>query len=204
MSAVPQKEEGRIIVEESARGAGRQLPTVAADASSLMKIIDRAAMDPNFDVAKLEKLLAVRDQWEANEARKAYNAAFANFKAEAIVVVKNRGVTDGPLKGKRYAELHSVVDAVTPLLSKYGLSHAWNVKSDKDTIAVTSSGIRSPSRSTVLQMPAARRTPSRRARARSPTSSATRSRRCAASLSRATTTTATAKAVSGRKKRPST
>jgi hypothetical protein len=30
-----------------------------------------------------------------------------------------------------------VVDAVTPLLSKYGLSHSWNVKSEKDWIAVT-------------------------------------------------------------------
>jgi hypothetical protein len=47
-------------------------------------------------------------------------------------VVKNKGVTDGPLKGKRYAELFSVVNAVTPLLSKYGLSHSWNVKSEKD------------------------------------------------------------------------
>jgi hypothetical protein len=127
-----------IVVEERARQAARlPVATVPADASALMKIIDRAAMDPNFDVAKLEKLLAVRDQWEETEARKAYNVAFSSFKAEAVIVVKNRGVTDGPLKGKRYAELFSVVNAVTPLLSKYGLSHSWNVKSEKELIAVT-------------------------------------------------------------------
>jgi hypothetical protein len=133
MSAV-QKEQSLIVAPESAR---KSVPAVGSDASSLMKIIDRAAMDPTFDVAKLEKLLAVRDQWEATEARKAYNVAFSNFKAEAIVVVKNRDVTDGPLKGKRYAELFSVVNAVTPLLSKHGLSHSWHVKSEKDLIAVT-------------------------------------------------------------------
>lgn len=112
-------------------------PLVTQDGSALMKIIEKAAMDPAFDVAKLEHLLTVRERWAAAEARNAYNEAFSSFKSEAIVVVKNRQVTDGPLKNKRYAELFSVVNAVTPLLSKYGLSHAWSVKGDKDWIEVT-------------------------------------------------------------------
>ena len=136
MNAVPEK--SLIVVEDRAREQARlPIPTVSADASALMKIIDRAAMDPNFDVAKLEHLLKVRDQWQATEARNAFNEAFAQFKNEVIVVVKNRDVTDGPLKGKKYAELFSVVNAVTPLLAKYGLSHSWQVKSEKDLIAVT-------------------------------------------------------------------
>jgi hypothetical protein len=47
-------------------------------------------------------------------------------------------VTDGPLKGKSYAELFAVVDAATPALSKHGLSHSWKVtKDEKDWIEVT-------------------------------------------------------------------
>lgn len=135
--AKEQKSESLIIVEEP-RAPARQLPTVAADASALMKIIDRAAMDPNFDVAKLEQLLAVKERWEQNEARKAFNVAFADFKAEAVVIIKNRDVIDGPLKGKKYAELFSVVNAVTPALSKYGLSHSWKpTKDEKDWIEIT-------------------------------------------------------------------
>lgn len=127
--------EALIIAPESAR---TQVPAVSPDASSLMKIIDRAAMDPTFDVAKLEQLLAVKERWEANEARKAFNEAFAAFKAEAVVIIKNRAVTDGPLKGKSYAELFSVVNAVTPALSKYGLSHSWKpTKDEKDWIEIT-------------------------------------------------------------------
>lgn len=111
---------------------------VTADGGALMKIIEKATMDPSFDVAKLEQLLAVRDRWEATEARKAYNQAFSNFKAEAVEIVKNKGVTDGPLKGKRYAELFSVVNAVTPALSKHGLSASWKLtKDEKDWIEVT-------------------------------------------------------------------
>lgn len=136
MTAATQ-EKSALVVPDSARSAAR-LPTVSQDASSLMKIIDRAAMDPSFDVAKLEKLLEVRERWEASEARKAFNEAFAAFKAEAIVILKNKDVTDGPLKGKRYAELFSVVNAVTPALSKYGLSHSWKpTRDEKDWIEIT-------------------------------------------------------------------
>lgn len=107
------------------------VPAGNGDVSALMKIIDRAATDPNFDVAKLEQLLAVKERWEATEARKAFVTAFAAFKAEAVEIVKNKRVTDGPLKGKSYAELYSVVNAVTPALSKHGLSASWRITKDE-------------------------------------------------------------------------
>jgi hypothetical protein len=130
MNAVPEK--SLIVVEERAREAARlPVPTVSADASALMKIIDRAAMDPNFDVAKLEKLLAVRDQWESGEARKAFNAAFADFKSEAVKIVKRTEIKDGPLKGKFHANLFDVVDATTPHLSKHGLTISWKLTKDE-------------------------------------------------------------------------
>src|SRR6266480_380051 len=132
-------EKSAIVLDDRTREAVRlPVPTVPADASALMKIIDRAAMDPSFDVAKLEQLLAVKERWEATEARKAFNEAFAAFKAEAVEIIKNRPVTDGPLKNKKYAELFSVVNAVTPALSKHGLSASWRLtKDEKDWIEVT-------------------------------------------------------------------
>ena len=59
------------------------LPAVSADASALMKIIERAAGDQNYDVAKLEQLLAVKERWEATEARKAYVTALTTEKSSA-------------------------------------------------------------------------------------------------------------------------
>lgn len=104
---------------------------------ALMRIIDRAASDPNFDVAKLQQLLEVKERWDAAEAKKAYVTAFAAFKSTALRIIKNRGITDGPLKGKRYADLFAVVDAIVPTLSRYGLSHSWSiVKDEKDWIEV--------------------------------------------------------------------
>lgn len=98
----------------------------------------RMAVEQGADLDRLERLMALQTQWEDRQAEKAYNVAFAAFKAEAVRIIKNRAVTDGPLKGKQYAELYAVVNAVTPALSKHGLSAAWKLtKDDKDWVEVT-------------------------------------------------------------------
>ena len=97
-----------------------------------------SAMSQGASLEQIEKMMDLQDRWERKEAEKAYNVSFAAFKDEAVKIVKNRQVTDGPLKGKSYAELFSVVNAVTPALSKHGLSASWKLtKDEKDWIEVT-------------------------------------------------------------------
>lgn len=108
-----------------------------AQAITPMAMLDRA-LSSGRDLETIEKLMALQERWEAGQARKAFNEAFAAFKAEAVTVIRNRKVTDGPLKGRTYAELVSFVDAATPALSKHGLSASWNITRDeKDWIEVT-------------------------------------------------------------------
>lgn len=96
------------------------------------------AVQQGADLDKLKQLMDLQERWEKNEARKAFNRAFSEFKSEAVQVIRNKLVTDGPLKGKSYAELFAVVNAVTPALSRHGLSAAWRLtKDDKDWLEVT-------------------------------------------------------------------
>lgn len=109
-------------------------PATAPTPAHLLQL----AVQQNADIDKLEKLMALQERWEKSEARKAYDTAFAAFKAEAVRIVKNRAVTAGPLAGKKYAELFSVVNAVTPALSANGLSSSWAITRDEpDWIEVT-------------------------------------------------------------------
>lgn len=97
-----------------------------------------AAMNQGATLEQVEKMMDLQERWQKAEAKKAYDAAFAAFKAESVKVIKNRDVTDGPLRGKSYAELHDWVNAVTPALSKHGLSSSWKLTRDeKDWIEVT-------------------------------------------------------------------
>lgn len=115
-----------------------ELPQQAQTQHPTPALLLQMAVQQGADLEKLERLMALQERWEATEARKAFDTAFAAFKAEAVKIVKNRQVTQGPLSGKSYAELFSVVNAVTPALSAHGLSSSWKItKDEKDWLEVT-------------------------------------------------------------------
>lgn len=90
----------------------------------------RLAISQGAPLEQLEKFMALRERHEANEAKKAFNVALAAFKAEAVTITKATEYTDGPLKGRSYANLSDIVTAVTPALSKHGLSISWKLTKD--------------------------------------------------------------------------
>jgi hypothetical protein len=122
------------LLEQSPREIAPGAVSTVATPAMLLQI----AVQQGADLDKLERLMALQERYEASEARKSYSAAFSAFKAEAVTIIKNKTVNAGPLSGKSYAELHAVVNAVTPALSRHGLSAAWKItKDEKDWIEVT-------------------------------------------------------------------
>lgn len=96
------------------------------------------AVQQNADIDKLTKLMDLQERYEASQARKAFNEAFAAFKSEAVTIIKSTEVKDGPLKGKKHANLFDVVVAVTPALSIHGLAMSWKLtKDEKDWLEIT-------------------------------------------------------------------
>lgn len=98
------------------------------------------AMNQGADLDKMEKLMALQERWEANEARKAYNAAIAQFKAENIKIIKDAAVDFTSQKGRtsyKHATLAGVIAQITEPLCRYGLSHSWRTAQDAHKITVT-------------------------------------------------------------------
>lgn len=112
--------------------ATRQAPTPMA----LLQI----AMDQGADLDRLERLMMMQERWEANEARKAFNVAFAAFKANPPRITKNKQVRFTTSKGTTeywHATLDEVVEAVAPALAVHGLSHRWGVEQKNSRVYVT-------------------------------------------------------------------
>ena len=113
-------------------------PGALATQSATPIDILRLAVERGADIVQLERLMALQERWEANEARKAFNVAFSSFKAESVRIIKNKITEAGPLTGRKYAELFAIVNAVTPALSQHGLSASWKItKDEKEWIEVT-------------------------------------------------------------------
>lgn len=122
------------IIERAETAPVTQQRQVAATPAYLLQV----AVERGADLAYVEKLMELQERFEANEARKAFAVAFAAFKSEAVKIIKNRTVEQGPLRGGKYAELFAVVNAATPALSQHGLSTSWKLtKDEKDWLEVT-------------------------------------------------------------------
>lgn len=95
-----------------------------------MEMLSRA-METGANVEQLQKLMDLQERYEASQALRAYNRAFAEFKAEAVTVYKRKQVEAGPLQGKKHLDLADLVESVTPFLSRHGLSISWQLTRDE-------------------------------------------------------------------------
>lgn len=129
--------------QQIAAPAGRQLSVVeyamqsGATAAEVKALVELQIQMDNHK-REMRRLDDERDREErAESARNAYAAALAAFKAEGVKVVRSKLITDGPLKGKKHADVFGVVDAATEALSKHGLSATWEtLQDDKDWIRI--------------------------------------------------------------------
>ena len=125
--------EDNKIVTIDRRSASMQSSPALAPMQELQMQIVRTG-----DLEKLKELRAIEKEWREDQAKQAFNAAFAAFKSEAVKLLRTKTVNDGPLKGKKHVELGEVVRVATPALSKHAMSISWKLtKDDKDWMEVT-------------------------------------------------------------------
>lgn len=98
------------------------------------------AVQQGASLDQLERLMALQERFEANEARKAYADAFAAFKSgEPIHIQKDKRVKFTTQKGTTeytHATIGNVVKVLTEALGRYGFSHAWNSKQDRQFVTI--------------------------------------------------------------------
>ena len=87
-------------------------------------------------IGDLEKLLEMHREWERDQSRAAYNAAFAGFRADPPHIHKGKEVKYGNTKYS-HATLDHVASAIGEAMAPHGLSFRWEVKQDAGAITVT-------------------------------------------------------------------
>lgn len=98
------------------------VPAVVTHMDMLQLAISKGA-----SIEQLQQLMDLKERHEANEAKKAYASAMALFKENPIVVQKDKL---NKQYGSMYASLPAFVNAISPGLSKYGLSFNWSINQE--------------------------------------------------------------------------
>ncbi len=91
------------------------------------------ALAKGSDIDVMERLFTLQERWEANQAKKAFDKAMADFQGECPIIEKKTKVfdRDGKLLYS-YAKIESIVEQVGPFLTKSGLSYIFKPKETKD------------------------------------------------------------------------
>jgi len=100
------------------------------------------AIQKDVGVEHLEKMMELQERYEANEAKKAYHMAMAQFKANPPKINKDAHVNyksqkTGQVTDYKHATLANVTDAINTALSKHGLSSSWIQDQNNGNIAIT-------------------------------------------------------------------
>lgn len=96
-----------------------------------MEMLSRA-VESGAPMDVLERLMSLQERWEKNQARKAFDEAIADAKAEIPPIQRNaKGHND-----KRYVDFAAIAKVVDPILSKHGLSYRYRTQQN-DRISVT-------------------------------------------------------------------
>lgn len=107
----------------------RQVVTVQ-QGPTMLEIFAKAMEKGVMDVERMREFREMVAWDDARNAKRAFHAAFAGFRGEAVEIIKAKRVfyphNDGQGSTEYWHEtLDMAVDAAVPALSKWGLSHHW-------------------------------------------------------------------------------
>jgi len=94
------------------------------------------AVSKDLDITKLEKLMELKERWQANQARIAFFDAFSLFQSKVPPLEKTKLVAFNDVK-YRYAPLGEIAATIKEPMREAGLSHRWEISDTEDKIICT-------------------------------------------------------------------
>lgn len=111
------------IAERSETG----LATVADIGSGILAVIERAARDPNVDIDKMERLLAMQERVLERNAKAEFTAAKIAMRPElpeitmkGHIVIRDKNDATKVLQDTPFARFEDIHEAVMPVLTRHG------------------------------------------------------------------------------------
>lgn len=133
MNVMHQKAPTPVIIEP-----GREsVPAVVSEADAILGVIERASRDPQVDMDKMERLIAMRERLRAIDAETRFSAALAEMQDE-LPVIEERGKIDiGRGKPQAYALWEDINEAIKPVLARHGFSLTFRTGETESRVIVT-------------------------------------------------------------------
>jgi hypothetical protein len=114
-----------------------QLQTINESPQSLITL----AINKGASIEQLEKLMAMKERYDAQMANKTFLSAIANFQKDVPEITKSKqvGYTNktGGFTGYKFAELGQIDATIKDVMAANGLSKRWEITEDGERIICT-------------------------------------------------------------------
>lgn len=102
------------------------------ESSAIIQVIERAALNPEVDIDKMERLLQMQERVLDRQAMMAYSAAMAAMQTELPSITERGQGNNGA-----YATLEDIVDTVRPIMQRHGFAVSFRIQTQERGIQVT-------------------------------------------------------------------
>lgn len=120
--------------------APAQVEPPVSQSTAMVSMIERAVLN-GVDIQTVERLMAMKERLESQDAMRAFNAAVAAAKGEIPQIIKNKTVDFTGKTGHRTNYKHETFDEIArlidPVLAKHGLSYRFRSQQSPGTLTVT-------------------------------------------------------------------
>ena len=99
------------------------VPQPANESAALIHMIERVARDPSVDIARLERLIEMRERLEDKAAERAFDSAMTEAQSEMRPVKQD---ATNPQTRSKYASYVALNNALQPIYTKHGFSLSFN------------------------------------------------------------------------------
>ncbi len=107
--------------------------TPATTSASIISVIERAALNPDVDIDKMERLLEMQERIIARDAEAAFNVALAEMQPN-LPAIEQKGKAHQNVK---YAKWEDIQKEITPVLAQYGFALSFKTDVHDTNIIVT-------------------------------------------------------------------
>jgi len=122
-----------------------------SETAAILSVIERAALNPDVDIDKMERLLQMQERIVARNAKSAYAAAMSEMQKD-LPTISKKGINTHTEKAYgRWEDIHS---EITPILSAHGFALTFRTSTaDKVTVTAVLSHREGHSEETSLTLP---------------------------------------------------
>jgi hypothetical protein len=111
--------------------------TMPQEASAVLALVERVAMNPDADMDKLERLLDMQERVLVRNAMVAFNAAMADMQSDIPTIEKNGEISVNQTVRSKYARFEDIMRVVKPVMQAHGFAITFRTNTENNMVKVT-------------------------------------------------------------------